>query len=187
MILPTLHRPTLHTKVIRRGTALLVMTTMLTACHLVGPAYEPPSSPQQPGTSQPAPGTPPGQPAPSSPSSTQPAPKQFRLSPASSSLVAQARKQAAAGDFATATATVERALRIEPDNPLLWIELGQVHLTEGNAPQADSMGRKALALATGDPSAQAAAWHLIAEALRARGRNQEASEAEQRAAGLAPR
>lgn len=78
-------------------------------------------------------------------------------------------------------------MRIEPDNPLLWIELGQVRLNEANAAQADSMGRKALALATGDPQAQASAWHLIAESLRARGRNQEGAEAEQRANALMPR
>ena len=47
------------------------------------------------------------------------------------------------------------------------------------------MGRKALALATGDAAAQASAWHLIADSLRARGSNAEAAEAERRAQGLA--
>jgi Flp pilus assembly protein TadD len=108
-------------------------------------------------------------------------PKQFRLGSASSALVKQAHTQSAGGDFGSATATVERALRIEPDNPLLWIELGQVHLAEGNAPQAESMGRKAVALATGDPGAQAASWRLIGDALRARGRILDATEAYQRA------
>ncbi len=49
------------------------------------------------------------------------------------------------------------------------------------------MGRKALALATGDPAAQASAWRLIADSLRSRGRNPEAAEADQRANALAPR
>ena len=79
------------------------------------------------------------------------------------------------------------AQRIEPDNPLLWIELGRVRLAENNAPQADAMGRKALALGVGDPAAQAAAWHLIADSLKARGRNGEAAEAEQKAQGVAAR
>jgi len=83
-----------------------------------------------------------------------------------------------------AAATLERALRIEPNNPLLWIELGRLRLNEKNAVQADSMGRKAVALATGDPNAQATAWRLIAESLRARGRKKEAAEAEQRASTL---
>ena len=61
-----------------------------------------------------------------------------------------------------------------------------MQLGEGNGAQADGMGRKALALATGDPSAQASAWRLIADSLHSRGRTAEALEAEQRAASLAP-
>jgi hypothetical protein len=48
------------------------------------------------------------------------------------------------------------------------------------------MGRKALALATGDPAAEASAWRLIADSLHARGRTAEALEAEQRATSLVP-
>jgi len=98
--------------------------------------------------------------------------------------VTQAHTQSGSGDFAPAAATLERALRIEPDNPLLWIELGRVRLAESNAAQADALGRKALALAIGDAAAQASAWQLIAESLRARGRNGEAAEAEQHAGTL---
>jgi predicted Zn-dependent protease len=166
----------------------------LSACTLTRP---PPFSPapgatQTPaGSAQPAPGTP----APQSPGATAapperaytPPPKQFRLSAASSALVAQAHTQAAGGDFGQAAATLERALRIEPENPLLWIELGRVRLGENNPAQADAMGRKALALATGDAAAQSSAWHLIADSLRALGRNGDAAEAEQHAQGVASR
>jgi tetratricopeptide (TPR) repeat protein len=102
-------------------------------------------------------------------------------------LVAQAHKQEAAAAYEPAAATIERALRIEPENPLLWIELGQVRLSENNAAQANGMGHKALALATGDPQAQSGAWHLIADTLRAQDRNQEAAEADKKAAALSPR
>jgi predicted Zn-dependent protease len=78
-------------------------------------------------------------------------------------------------------------MRIEPDNPLLWIELGRVRLQQGNPSQAESMGRKALASSTGDPNATAAAWRLVADSLRALRRNQEAAEADGRANALAPR
>jgi tetratricopeptide (TPR) repeat protein len=98
----------------------------------------------------------------------------------------QAHAQAGAGEYIAAGATLERALRIEPDNPLLWVELGRVQLGEGNGAQAASMGRKALALATGDPAAQASAWRLIADSLHAQGRTPEALDAEQHAATLAP-
>lgn len=78
-------------------------------------------------------------------------------------------------------------MRIEPDNPLLWIELGRVRLDAGDSGQANSMGHKALALSTGDPQAQASAWRLIADSLRTLRRNQEAADADKRANALAPR
>lgn len=106
--------------------------------------------------------------------------KQFRLGNAATALVAQAQQQASTGHYIPAAATIERALRIEPDNPLLWIELGRLRMAEGNAAQAESLYRKAVALASGDPEIEAQAWGLIAESLRARGRNQEAAEAESR-------
>ncbi|MGH8285504.1 MAG: tetratricopeptide repeat protein [Steroidobacteraceae bacterium] len=159
---------------------------LLVGCQLPG-VYEPlpprpqpgPGAPEEPdGSGTPMPEQLPPQPVPPPP---QPQPKQFRLGPASSALVAQAQSQSAAGNHALAVATLERALRIEPDNPLVWIELAKVHQAEGNHARADGMGRKALALARGDGRAQAAAWYVIAESLRARGRNAEAADAEQRA------
>jgi predicted Zn-dependent protease len=132
------------------------------------------AQPSGPGTAAPAP--------PEHPSA--PPTRQFHLSAATSALVGQAHRQSDSGDYAQAAATLERALRIEPDNPLLWTELGRVSLGENNPAQADSMGHKALSLGTGDPAAQAAAWRLIADSLRARGRNAEAYEADHRAAGL---
>jgi predicted Zn-dependent protease len=156
----------------------------LTACQsFTGPL---PPQPQPLPPTEPRPEEPPvPQPVPEPPAPVQPPPKRFRLSAASSALVAQAQKQAKGGETVAATATLERALRIEPDNPLLWLELGRLRLNERNPAQAHSMGRKALALATGDTRAQAAAWRLIASALKAQGRNQEASEAEARASTLA--
>lgn len=91
------------------------------------------------------------------------------------------------GDFGLAAATIERAMRIEPDNPLLWIELGRVRYTAGDYSQADAMGHKALALAAGDAQAQASAWRLIADSLRSRRRNEEAAAADQKASALSPR
>jgi hypothetical protein len=112
--------------------------------------------------------------------------KQFTLGPAPAALLAQAHTQAAGGQYGPAAETVERALRIEPDNPLLWVELGQLRLRDGDAAEADGIGRKALALAAGDSQVQVTAWRLIAESLRARGRNPEAAEADRSAAALVP-
>jgi hypothetical protein len=167
---------------------LVLIAAGLSACATRGPLPPgaPPSGASPSGTAQPqAPG--PGQAVPAPPERPAPgAPRQFHIGPAASSLVTQARTQAGGGEYGQATATLERALRIEPGNPLLWIELGRVRLAENNAAQADAMGRKALALATGDAGAQAAAWHLIADSLHARGRDPEAAEAEGRAGTLVP-
>lgn len=85
--------------------------------------------------------------------------------------------QLASKNYAVAASSIERALRIEPDNPLLWIELGRVRQAEGNYVQAENMGRKALSMSTNAPRAQATAWSLIGDSYRARGKNNEAREA----------
>ncbi|MGH8209170.1 MAG: tetratricopeptide repeat protein [Steroidobacteraceae bacterium] len=169
--------------------APLVAASLLSACSVFRPpppssAPPPSGTPTEPGTAQPQPGTPPVPPVPEQPARP---PKQFKLSPATTALVAQAHNQAHGANYATAAATIERALRIEPENPLLWIELGQIRLSEGNAAQADGLGHKGLALASGDPRAQSSAWRLIAESLRVRGRNQEAADAEKKAGMLSAR
>ena len=185
-IIPRMHSRSLLTA--------LIATAVLAGCTLFRSPPAPPAAPggggMEAGTSQPAQPAPqaPAAPAPEAP--TPPAtapPRQFHLGSATSALVTQAHQQAASGDTAQAAATLERALRIEPDNPLVWIELGRVRLAENNPAQANAMGRKALALATGDAAAQSAAWRLIADALRARGDNGGAADADRRAASLAPR
>jgi uncharacterized protein HemY len=95
-------------------------------------------------------------------------------------LVTQAHTLLAHGDIDGASATLDRALRIEPSNPLLWIELGRVRLVDANAHQAEVCARKALALASGDPATQGQAGRVLADALRAQGRNQEAQQIESR-------
>ena len=96
----------------------------------------------------------------------------------------QAQTQLATKNYAVAASSLERALRIEPDNPLLWIELGKVRLAEGNYVQAENMARKAVSMSVNAPRAQSSAWRLIAESYRARGKNIEAQEAQARADSL---
>jgi tetratricopeptide (TPR) repeat protein len=108
------------------------------------------------------------------------------LSPASKALVAQAQSQRRKGDFPGATASLERALRIEPNNPLLWIEMGRLRMDQRNYAQADGMGRKALSMSVGDDRTQSQAWQLIADSYRARGQNVQAQEAQDKARALSP-
>jgi uncharacterized protein HemY len=120
----------------------------------------------------------PPEPAPLAPRPPEPPPREIRLSSATRSLVTQAQTQAAHGDLPAASSTLDRALRIEPNNPLLWIELGRLRLEESDAHQAEVCSRKALALASGDRGTQRQAGRLLTDALRAQGRNQEAREVE---------
>ena len=171
----------------RRGGAVLALLAALALAACASPGRLPGGAAPPAGTEVPGSAAPAGTSAqPSAPSPYTPPARQFRLGAAASALVTQAHAQAGAGEYAAAGATLERAMRIEPDNPLLWVELGRVQLSEGNAAQAASMARKALALATGDPSAQASAWRLTADSLHAQGRTEEAVEAEQRATSLQP-
>lgn len=163
----------------------VAVTLALAAC--VTPPYQPLPQPP-PGSSQSIPpdvAAPQPAPTPVPTPVPTPAPKSYRLGTATGALVTQARGATASGDFDAAAATLERALRIEPDNPLVWIEMGRMRLASGDAPQAENMGRRALALAAGAPREQSSAWRLIADALRARGRNIAAQEAAQRAEALA--
>ncbi len=89
----------------------------------------------------------------------------------------------AAKNYPLAAANIERALRIEPENPLLWIELAKIRQAEGNSTQAETLAKRALR-STAAPKAQAAAWAVIADSYRARGRNVEARQAQGRAETL---
>ncbi len=113
-----------------------------------------------------------------------PSTRTYTLNAASRALVSQAETQRKSKNFVQAAATLERALRIEPNNPLLWIEYGELRMDEGNYAQADNMGRKAVASASGDPRTQANAWRLIGDSLKARNRNGEAQQAYARANAL---
>jgi len=168
---------------------ILALACGLTACVAPKPFEPAPSArPDDAVGVQTQPATPPETVA---PPESAPPPKPRTLSPATKALVTQAQSHMAAGNDALAASTLERALRIEPNNPLIWIEMAKLRQEEGNPAQAENLAKKALSMATGDPRAQASAWRVMADAYRARGRNPEAREADARAealssTGLAP-
>jgi len=88
----------------------------------------------------------------------------FGMSSAGQALLEQGRAQRRDGDLAQASASLERALRIEPDQPAVWLELGQLRFEEGNFAQAEQMGRKALSLAPEGSLVGEQASRLIADA-----------------------
>jgi tetratricopeptide (TPR) repeat protein len=152
---------------------VLSATVLLAGCP--GPSLR--SAPNEPSTIE-QPASPPPATAPLPAPAPRPPPRENHLSPATSSLVSQAHVLMARGDFDGASATLDRALRIEPNNPLLWVERGRLRLAESDLKQAESCARKALALASGDRAAQAQSGHLLADALRVQKRNQEAHDVE---------
>jgi predicted Zn-dependent protease len=161
---------------------------LLSGCWTIKP-YESRGSVQSP--EQPSVGTESGvqtqavlTPESTAPAEPLPPPVRKTYGAATKALVSQAQTQMNAGNDALAAATIERALRIEPDSPLLWIELAKIRHHEGNDAQAENLARKALAMASGDGKMQATAWRVIADSYRARGRNPEAREAMARANGL---
>ncbi len=65
-------------------------------------------------------------------------------------LTKQANNQLVAGKLDRAASTLERALRIDPDNAMLWLRLAEVNEKQGKQSQAASMAKKAMMLAPGD-------------------------------------
>lgn len=167
----------------RLPAAAAALALALAACSLPQP-YRPPAAgapvpartaPPVGGTPEATPGAAPAAEAPPAPS---PPTRDYRLGPAAQSLVAQARVQTSHGELPGASTTLDRALRIEPGNPLLWIEVARLRLAETDARQAEACARKALALSSGDPNARAQAGRVLADALRAQQRTREARELE---------
>jgi Flp pilus assembly protein TadD len=80
---------------------------------------------------------------------------------ASGALLEQSRAQRAAGSMPAARASLERALRLDANNPVLWLELGELELQTGNHAQAATLARKAISLAGRDARIAARADRLL--------------------------
>jgi tetratricopeptide (TPR) repeat protein len=165
------------TRALRSGLArgaAIGFCVLAAACSTLGAA---PSRP----TPRPAPAPPAAEtrpapaPQPLPPPATQPAPRvepapprdvpaarpQSDASGPSGVLLEQSRAQRAAGSLPAARASLERALRLDPNNPALWLELGELELQTGNVTQAATLARKALTLAGRDGRVAARAERLL--------------------------
>ena len=159
---------------VARG-ALLAACLAATACTSLGTSFPRPS-PAPRTLPPPAPTTPPTPTSRAEPSAgpsiirpdSTPAPPPY-LPPrtqsdargASDALLAQSRSERAAGSYAQATASIERALRLDPNNAELWVERGELALQTGNATQAATMARKALTLTGANRTLAARAERLL--------------------------
>jgi len=107
--------------------------------------------------------------------------------PAVVALLDQAEQQANAGELEPAAASLERAIRIDPRNPVLWYHLATVRLSQGESSQAEQLAVKSNSLAAGNHTQQARNWRLIAQARREQNDTNGAAAAERRARELDPR
>ena len=98
-----------------------------------------------------------------------------------------ARLGSSARDLEAAAASLERAIRIDPRNAILWHHLATIRLAEGEPTEAEQLAAKSNSLAAGNQPLQARNWELIAQARHERGDAAGARAAEQRARGLESR
>jgi predicted Zn-dependent protease len=90
-----------------------------------------------------------------------------------------------AGQREAAGASLERALRIEPRNAWLWLELAQLRLAQGQYAQAITLAGKSNSFAGHQPRVQAENWQVIGKARVAQGDSAGAEQAFKLAADFA--
>jgi tetratricopeptide (TPR) repeat protein len=99
-------------------------------------------------------------------------------------LLSQAQQAAQAGQLDVAEARLERALRIEPRNAVLWYYMAKLRLHQGQYSQAAGLAAKSNSLDKGDRMLQADNWRIIAHARYQTGDVKGAQHAQQKAAEL---
>ncbi|HIF50214.1 MAG TPA: tetratricopeptide repeat protein [Thiotrichaceae bacterium] len=89
------------------------------------------------------------------------------------------------GQSEKAAATIERALRIEPKNALLWHRLAVIRMQQQQWQQAIAMARKSNALAANNKKLKSDNWAVIAAAYDNLGNKKKANEARNKQFGQA--
>jgi hypothetical protein len=85
-------------------------------------------------------------------------------SPAARELSASADAAMARGDLTASAASLERALRIEPNNAGLWSRLSEVRLRQGDNAQAEQLALKSNGLAAGNAALRTRNDKIVAAA-----------------------
>lgn len=101
--------------------------------------------------------------------------------PAVLALIDEADAAGNAGQWDSSAATLERAIRIQPRNPVLWHRLAKARLQQGQFQSAEDLAKKSNVFAGSDKSLVKENWVLIAEARRQKGDTEGARDAEAKA------
>ena len=159
---------------LRSATLVIALMATIGGCTTpVGPSYPPRS--QLPAPLPPAPTQP--QPAPTRPQATPPVitrpqpdtPATPRPAPSVTlALVQQSDAARGRGYYDQAIALLERAIRIEPDRPDLWVGLATIHLEQGDYDAAEQLARKSLLFTGKRYDVEQRAWSVIGAAEAAR-------------------
>lgn len=107
-------------------------------------------------------------------------------------LLNKARQASKKGTLNTAESYLERALRIEPQNPTLWLYMAKLRLYAAKSKEAINLAKKALALSSNGrfddqisrESLRADCWRVIAHANQKMGNFQKAQMASDKAKSL---
>jgi len=84
-------------------------------------------------------------------------------------LVDSAQADMDAGQTDNAAAKLERALRIEPQNPVLWQKLAKLRLQQGQYQQAEGLAARANGWSGNDKQLRTENWRIIGQARLKRG------------------
>jgi len=101
-------------------------------------------------------------------------------------LLGKSRQASKKGSLSTAESYLERALRIEPQNPSLWLYMAKLRLYAGKSKEAINLAKKAMALSSRGGKAsrssrrslQADCWRVIAHAQQKMGNSRKAQKAQ---------
>lgn len=96
------------------------------------------------------------------------------------SLLTTAQQQRAQGDLNGAASSLERALRIAPQEPQVLYRLSEIRLMQGDAAQSEQLAQRGLTYSANRPALQAGLWDLIAEAREKQGDAAGAADARQK-------
>lgn len=104
-----------------------------------------------------------------------------QFSPAVVALMAESERSSRSGDYESAAAVLERALRIDPRNPELTYKLAELKLQQEKPRLAEDLAKKAELLAGRQRELKHKSWLLISRARQMQGLYDGAKEAQSKA------